>query len=378
VADQGLENKKSVQEETRQWKRDQERIASILEILLQKQSKGEMKQITTAIGDEYAGLPRPREVTLTDYGGKTTVERGAALFHVGLARLWDRPSSEQAWDITAMQVAMQAMMSVCDSVSRSDIEFRAQVLVDPAVPEAISEGGRSKFSTLWNMMSIPRLRAAEAVSVPILIKTERRTGMGHWISATLYRSGVIHVTDWLYGADSNPRERAERYVSLLSKELEGLWGLKTEWLWTGNTREQATQKEDVTCGPRCLLGLICQYVKDGDVEDLGKWQKDISAFQDAVIQKVVGIVVDCSAKGEEPIYDRGVLLRSARERSASTRTGRADDAILITPKGEVEYDDDKGDMMAVDESRQNVEGSRVDLSAPAGGGCHVYRGRSAK
>jgi len=70
--------------------------------------------------------------------------------------------------------------------------------------------------------------------------------------------------------------------------------------------------------------------------------------------------------------------RSVRDKPASSRTGRRNDAIMFTPEGEAEYDDETGDTMAVDESRQNVEGSGVDLSAPAGGGCHVYRGRSAK
>jgi hypothetical protein len=376
IVDHGLENKQRILEETRQWKRDQERIALSLHRVLQKQSQGETKQLSAALGDKYAGLTRSREVTLIDYWGKTTVERGVALVHVGLARLWKRPEYEQAWDITAMQIAMQAMMSACDSVSISDEEFRAQVLMDPAVPEAIAEGGTSKFSPLWSRMCIPRLRSAEAVSVPILIKTRQRKGIGHWISATFHRSGLIHVTDWLYGADDNPRERVERHVSLLLKELEKLWGLSA-WSWTGNSREQATQKEAVTCGPRCLLGLLCQYVEDGAVDDLGIWQKDISAFQDAVMQKVDDIVVDFSAKGEEPIYDRGALLQSARERPTTTRTGQRDDAIMITPEGEAEYDDKTGVMTGA-ERRQSVERSGVALFTPAGGGCHVDRGRPAK
>jgi len=101
-------------------------------------------------------------------------------------------------------------------------------------------------------------------------------------------------------------------------------------------------------------------------------------FQDLVMQRVGATVVDLSAKGGESTYDRRVLLQSIRARPASTRTGQVDDAIMITPNGEVEYDDETGDTMAVDESRRNVEGSGVDLSAPDGGGCHVDRGRSAK
>ena len=378
VIDQGLKNKEWVSDQVGKWKADQDRFARSLNMLLQEQAGETMRHRMVEMGEKYAKLSRATEVTLRDFAEQPMVERGAALFHVGLARLWNRPEYEQAWDITSMQVAIKAMMSWRDSCCLSDMEFRSQVIVDPAIPEAIAERGKDGFSPMWQKMLLPQVRAADAVSVPIMVKTRNIKGIGHWISATVKRSGHVQVTDWLHGADHNPRERVQKFICLLLDELRHLWELRSKWQYTGNTRAQTTQQQDVTCGPRCLLGLLCQHVKGGTTVQLERWQYDIAAFQDVVMQRVDSIVVGSEVQGDEPRYDHGALVQEGKKRPTSIRSGSSGDAIMITNEGEVDYDEEGDARVEVERRHSQVEESGVDESTHARRGCRVERGRNPK
>jgi hypothetical protein len=112
--------------------------------------------------------------------------------------------------------------------------------------------------------------------------------------------------------------------------------------------------------------------------ELEKWQYDIAAFQDAVLQRVDAIVVDFEVKSDEPVYDHGELIKEGRVRLVSTRSGCSGDAIMITNEGEVDYDEEGDERVEVERRQNPVEGSGVDESTHARGDCRVDRGRSAK
>lgn len=309
------------------------------------------RDLMDSISEKFRYLSPKDCVQLLSRGGELlAVERVAAIFHLGLHRRWGAAGAsgdnyKLCWELSTMQSAVHAMQEFIERRSQCHKEVRPTVIIDPGLAEASSEG--SQFPAMWTRRVGPDIVGADKVVMPFLEKAPRSQPdlIGHWRYVTWQRAGfVVRVHDSAYRADIDTEKRFSKYISTLSAALGSLWGRgERRWRVTGTGPEGITQRGEVTCGPRCLLGVMREVTNEEGGEVLDLWQKDIYSFEDFVLRQVSGLarVVPPESNEESDVYEFGAAVSRAPPRKLSSRSGRmAGDAVMINSDGEREYESD--------------------------------------
>jgi hypothetical protein len=270
-------------------------------------------------------------------------ERAGSIQQGLMSKRWgSKRPLEKAWrqdTLVVFQFCAQAYLSRrCNGES----SMAPVVAISPLVSDAASnqsEAGKAEFEEMWTGCCNRGIGNALKVLIPCLRKTTDHKMVGHFFLVVLQRQGtIITLRDPFFVASADQaRLTVTNSCWEVVRRMGRLWGVQEkEWQFFGKSAG-VVQSDGETCGPRCLLTILCEMCGDADGAINERWKHDIEAVESFFIQEMHRRACLMSDADEDAsVYFKGQLVqRSPRQAVGLRQTGDEDDPIQLECDGSV-------------------------------------------
>ena len=342
------------------WIREQREIASADELsmargltkALEGQASDAARQMTEHIISRYENLSPetvvlfrrdvPRGAQVRNESPSIT-ERAGSVQHGLMSKRWgSKQPLRRAWRLDTLDVLQFCALAYLRVRCSGESSRAPVVALSPLVSDSANsktETGKAEFEKMWVGYCNHGIGNAQKVLIPCLRKTTDHRSVGHFYLVVLQRQdAIITLRDpFLVASAVQARTTVEKSCWEVVSRMGELWGVEEkQWRFCGKAAG-VVQSDGETCGPRCLLTILCEMCGDADGAINERWKHDIEAVESFFIQEMHRRACPGSdADEDESVYFKGQLVQRASRLAAGLhQTGDENDPIQLECYGSV-------------------------------------------